>query len=155
MSWVRKRMMTPATVSQAESAAEMHLCSGVIPTATHVLRLAEEKGLWPEVAGPDQGGSTEPQDSLLHHPPIVSSAPWHKTCPPLLPRKSVVCWTWELGRLEFCHCRRLTHRGSPGVHEPAIWMPAVAGSSQCRVRRHEWSDTGRGNAVQPGSKSCM
>jgi hypothetical protein len=68
MSWVRKRRMTPATVSQAESAAEMHLYSGVIPTATHVLRLVEEKGLWPEVAGPDQGGSTEPQDSLLSPP---------------------------------------------------------------------------------------
>ena len=83
------------------------------------------KGYEPMWQEPGQGGSMEPQDIPLN-PPIVSYAPWHKMCPPLLPRKSVL--TGELVILIIqsplaVACSR-THYGTPVVREHAIWMPA-------------------------------
>ena len=69
---VREKVKTPATVSQAETAADQLSCSGVIPMCHPGSGFGGGKGYEPMWQEPGQGGSMEPQDTPLYHPPIVS-----------------------------------------------------------------------------------
>ena len=71
-SWVREKVKTPATVSQAETAADQLSCSGVIPMCHPGSGFGGGKGYEPMWQEPGQGGSMEPQDTPFYHPPIVS-----------------------------------------------------------------------------------
>ena len=73
MSSVREKVITPATVSQQKpllNSIHVQRSDTFVPPTCWVWR--RKYGYEPMWQEPGQGGSTEPRDTPLYHPPIVS-----------------------------------------------------------------------------------